>query len=113
VSTEKIRKLRVFQPGEYISLDYQKQEAIRLAVRKNEPNALPAIGFESLPVDHGEPLQIELASFFHCVRSRDRPLVDGFQASEALALAEAITAKMKEHGELVAETLKRSGPNAL
>src|SRR5579875_437466 len=31
VSTEKIRKLRLFQPGEYISLDYQRQEAIRLA----------------------------------------------------------------------------------
>jgi predicted dehydrogenase len=112
VSTEKVRKLRVFQPGEYISLDYQKQEAIRLAIRKNEPNALPAIGFESLPVDRGEPLQIELASFFQSVRTGSRPRVDGFQASEALGLAEAITAKMKEHGDLVAETLRHHAPPA-
>ena len=112
VSTEKVRKLRVFQPGEYISIDYQKQEAIRLAIRKNEPDTLPGIGFESLPVEHGEPLQIELASFFQCVRGRSKPRVDAFQASEALALAEAITAKIKEHAELVAATLKRHGAHA-
>lgn len=37
VSTEKVRKLRLFQPGEYISLDYQRQDAFRVAIRKNEP----------------------------------------------------------------------------
>src|SRR5436305_10244337 len=42
ISTEKIRKLRLFQPGEYISLDYQRQDAIRVAICKNEPN--PAQG---------------------------------------------------------------------
>jgi predicted dehydrogenase len=107
VSTEKIRKLRIFQPGEYISVDYQKQEAVRLAICKNEPNSTPQIGFESLTVEHGEPLHIELASFFQSVRTRSKPRVDAFQASRALELAEAITAKIKEHGDLVAETVRR------
>ena len=106
VSTEKIRKLRVFQPGEYISLDYHRQEALRLAIRKNEPN-LPEIGFESLKVERGEPLQLELAAFFHSVRTRSKPRVDGFQASSALALAQDILAKIKEHADLVAETIRR------
>jgi predicted dehydrogenase len=106
VSTEKIRKLRVFQPGEYISLDYHKQEAVRLAIRKNEPK-LPEIGFESLNVEHGEPLQLELAAFFEAVRTRNRSRVDGFQASTALAAAEDIAAKIKEHAELVAETIRQ------
>ncbi|MBV8816801.1 MAG: Gfo/Idh/MocA family oxidoreductase [Acidobacteriaceae bacterium] len=106
VSTEKIRKLRIFQPGEYISLDYHRQEALRLAIRKNEPN-LPEIGFESLKVDRGEPLQLELASFFDSVRTRSKPRVDGFQASSALALAQDILAKIEEHAHLVAETIRR------
>lgn len=106
VSTEKIRKLRVFQPGEYISVDYHRQEAVRLAIRKNEPNS-PEIGFESLRADPGEPLQLELAAFFNSVRTRKKPRVDGFQASTALAVAEDILAKIKEHADLVAETILR------
>jgi predicted dehydrogenase len=107
VSTEKIRKLRVFQPGEYISLDYHKQQAIRLAVIEGQPVSSPQIGFELLNVEHGEPLQIELNAFFHCVRTRSSPLVDGYQAAAALGVAEAILAKIKEHTELVAETISR------
>lgn len=107
VSTEKVRKLRLFQPGEYISIDYQKQEAIRLAIRQNEASPMPGIGFESLKVEHGEPLQLELAAFFDCVRTRQKPHVDGLQASAALRLAEDIAGKIKEHTQLVAQTIRR------
>jgi predicted dehydrogenase len=123
VSTEKIRKLRLFQPGEYISLDYQRQDALRVAIRKNEPNPAwgefvrqnaPPAGFVPqfdhghLPVEHGEPLQLELAAFFTAVRDRSHPRVDGFQAACTLRVAEAILAKINEHAHLVAETLHRS-----
>lgn len=106
VSTETVRKLRLFQPGQYISLDYKRQDALQIAVLRNEPNP----GFVSqnrLPVQHGEPLQLELAAFFTAVRDRSRPRVDAFQASNALRLAEAILAKIKEHADLVAETIRR------
>jgi predicted dehydrogenase len=109
VSTEKVRKLRVFQPGEYISVDYGRQDAVRLAVRKNEPN----VGFESqidyrpLPVTPGEPLKLELESFFQAVRTRTQPVVTAAAATDALRLAESILAKIREHGELVSETIRR------
>ncbi len=105
VSTEKVRKLRLFQPGEYISVDYQRQDALRVAIRKNEPNE-PPIGFESLKVDRGEPLELELKAFFASVRDRSRPRVDGFEAANALRLAEGILGKIKEHADLVQETLR-------
>lgn len=103
VSTEKVRKLRLFQPGEYISVDYQRQEALVLRIRKNEP-----IGFVSqkLPVQAAEPLELELKAFFKAVRDRSRPKVDGFQATEALRLAESILDKIKEHADLVSDTLR-------
>jgi predicted dehydrogenase len=109
VSTEKVRKLRLFQPGEYISVDYQRQEAIRLAIRKNEPKeGVPPIGFDSLKTVPGEPLKLELESFFDAVRKRSQPKVNGIQATNALRVAEAILAKIKEHADLVAETVRRS-----
>jgi len=103
VSTEKVRKLRLFQPGEYISLDYQRQDALRVAVR-NEPK----IGFESLPVTPGEPLELELRAFFAAVRERSQPKVDAFQATSALRVAEAILDKIKEHSYLVTDTVRRA-----
>jgi len=130
VSTEQVRKLRLFQPGEYISLDYQRQDAVRLAIRKNEPkeefvrqkdtNAppvssssgfvsqnAPQIDYDALPVTQGEPLRLELEAFFACVRDRSKPRVDGFEAVNALRLAELILAKIEKHAELVAETIRR------
>ena len=107
VSTEKIRKLRLFQPGQYISVDYARQDASSFAVAPNSGSTLPDIGFTALPVEKGEPLQREISAFFDAVRFRSRPIVDGVQATEALRLAEAILAKIEEHGDLVAETVRR------
>ncbi len=107
VSTERVRKLRLFQPGEYISLDYQRREALKLAVKPVSHSATPQIDFEPLPVQKEEPLRLELESFFDAVRNRTPVRVDGLQASNALRVAEAILDKIKEHMDLVAETLRR------
>ena len=110
VSTEQVRKLRLFQPGEYISVDYGRQEAIRLAVA---PNKESPISFEPLFVQKAEPLRLELESFFHCVRTRSRPRMDGFQATDALRVAESILDKIAKHAEVVANTIRRAGQSSL
>jgi predicted dehydrogenase len=116
VSTEQVRKLRLFQPGEYISVDYHRQDANRLSVTQTQRvgpsapanNAVPKIGFESLAVEKSEPLKLELEAFFDSVRSRSRPRVGGLQGSQALRVAESILDKIKEHADLVAETIRRA-----
>lgn len=101
VSTEKVRKLRLFQPSEYISLDYQRQDAVRVAV-----SGAGQIGFEQLAVAAGEPLQLELAAFVQAVKERSKPRVDGEQAAQALRLAEGILDKIEEHAGIVSQTLR-------
>jgi predicted dehydrogenase len=110
VSTETVRKLRLFQPGQYISLDYQRQDALAFSVDATSVSAgpLPQIGFKALAVERAEPLLLELESFIAAVRSRSRPRVDAFQATNALRLAEAILGKIEEHADLVAQTLQRA-----
>jgi len=102
ISADQVRKLRLFQPGEYVSLDYQRQDAVRFAIRKNEAK----IGFESLAVSTAEPLALELAAFFGCVRHRTVPRVDAFQAAKVLHVAESILAKIKEHADLVSKAIR-------
>jgi predicted dehydrogenase len=107
VSVEQVRKMRVFQPGAYISLDYQRQDATRFSVGPPpEPGSLPKIGFEQLKVDRVEPLESELLAFCEAVRQRTRPRVDGWQGARALRLAEAILDKIKEHAEIAAATIR-------
>lgn len=106
VSVEQVRKLRLFQPGEYISLDYHRQDATRFSVGAAESGALPKIGFEQLNVERVEPLEAELLSFCHAVRERTRPRVDAWQGARALHLAEAILDKIEEHAEIVSATIR-------
>jgi predicted dehydrogenase len=122
VSTEQVRKLRVFQPGQYLSIDYKRQELAKASILPNElktdgpadgsvlPNE-PKNGFvfSKEVVEHAEPLQSELQAFVQAVRSRSRPKVDGFQATRALQLAEKILATIEEHAHTVSKTIERAG----
>jgi predicted dehydrogenase len=98
VSTERIRKLRVFQPGEYISLDYSRQDGSRISVDANRQ-----ISFAPLPVVKAEPLKTELEDFAVCIRTRRTPTVTGEQALAALTVACDILDRIEEHSRLVAQ----------
>jgi predicted dehydrogenase len=80
-------------------------------VRKTEPETglQSQIDYRPLPVTPGEPLKLELQSFFDAVRERSQPVVTAQAATEALVLAESILAKIREHGNLVAETIRQQG----
>ena len=101
VSTERVRKLRLFQPHQYISLDYQKQEAVAFTVSGSQQ-----IGFQPLSVAKDEPLRLEIESFLEAVRNRSRPLVSGEEGLRALDVGLAILGKIKEHAKLVEQQIK-------
>jgi predicted dehydrogenase len=100
VSTERVRKLRLFQPSEYISLDYSRQDGARFRVK-------PPMGidFAPLAVVKDEPLRLELENFFESIATRRPPRVTGEQALAALEVAMEILTKIEEHAALVAKNL--------
>jgi predicted dehydrogenase len=112
VSTERVRKLRLFQPHEYISLDYSRQDVVRFQVKPAQGSA-PAIAFAPLAVKKDEPLRLELEDFFDCTVTRRAPRVTGEQALAALEVATAIVDKIEVHSRLVAETLASHGSGEL
>src|ERR1700682_428125 len=85
VSTERVRKMRFFQQHEYISLDYARRDALRIAVKK--PGPQPEFGFEKLNAPAVEPLHAELEAFVDAVRSRTEPRTNGAAGGAALDLA--------------------------
>ena len=101
VSTERVRKLRFFQPHQYISIDYARQDLIVIDVDpKAAPNpaGLPAgLALSKPEVQPGEPLLLEIESFLECVRTRATPHVCALDGQAALALALDINAAIAEH----------------
>ena len=113
VSTERVRKLRVFQPHEYISLDYSRQDGARLQVEPaSVEGAMPSIGFSALTVQKDEPLRLELDSFFDSIIERKAPRVTGEDGLRALEVACAILDKIEEHRTLVGQRVNLDGVNA-
>jgi predicted dehydrogenase len=117
VSTERVRKLRFFQPHQYLSLDFARQDLLMIdvtAAAGMDPAKLAALAqmaqqagqhpsaglsLKKVQVELGEPLRLEIASFLNSVRTRSTPLVSGEDGRAALALALEINRAIAAHSE--------------
>jgi predicted dehydrogenase len=123
VSTERVRKLRFFQPHQYLSLDFARQDLLMIDVTAAskfipanpnpaqiaameqmlaaaaQPGQHPSAGLslKKIPVEQGEPLRLEIASFLNSVRTRTTPQVTAEQGRAALALALEINEAIATH----------------
>jgi predicted dehydrogenase len=127
VSTELVRKLRFFEPRQYVSIDYARRDvlvirvgsegglpaelAAALAAGKLDAAALaqlaargpaaatPGFKFIKPEIAPGEPLRLEILSFLESVRTRRPPKVTPRQGRAALELALEIQATMAAHAQ--------------
>lgn len=99
VAGERLRKLRVFQPHEYYSLDYAEQSVgmCKLVPVPGAPR--PDIVATPLEITKREPLRGEIEAFLTAVRTRTVPLVTGYDGRRALALAVAVLERIREHSQ--------------
>lgn len=110
VSTERIRKLRFFQPHQYISVDYARQDVISISVDQRAAAALlsgqtpevalgpaPGIALEKPKVEAREPLRAEIEAFLFAVRTRAAPAVSLEDGRKALKLGLEINAAIAVH----------------
>jgi predicted dehydrogenase len=106
VSTERVRKLRFFQPKQYISIDYGRQDVLVFTLGEEgknlgTPSVNPQIKVAKPSITAEEPLHAELKSFLDAVRHRSRPVVTLEEGRRALAVALDIVAAIEQHGERV------------
>jgi predicted dehydrogenase len=99
VSTERVRKLRLFQPQQYLSLDYGRQDLAVFSVTGGQ------IGFEQAAVSKAEPLKMQLDAFLDSVETRKSPKTSARAARQSLGAALEILDKIKEHSGVVSQTL--------
>ena len=101
VSTEKVRKLRFFQPSEYISVDYSRQDVVVVSVGSANGGSTPIILPRKIELPKVEPLKAEIRSFLQTTRTRNRPVVTGEESKKALELAQQVVEGIREHASAV------------
>ncbi len=128
VSTEQVRKLRLFQPRQYLSLDFARQDLLAIDVATAAPvpqppasGAVPPAGelpcpedgltapatphpspgltFHSVEIEKAEPLRLELEDFLRAVRTRTPPRVPGTAGRAALDLALQVNEEIAAHAQ--------------
>jgi len=120
VSFEPMRRIRLFSENSYISLDYQKQEA--LIYKKSPQLTLKSIDTESkglstitdlknfsfgdmlkierIKMNNQEPLRKELESFIDCVKNGKQPVVSGEDGIKAIKAATIINEEIDKNLKL-------------
>ena len=119
VSTEQVRKVRLFQPHQYLSLDFARQELLSIDVDPaaaflSRSNPAPAttgsaeaalqhpsagLNLQKFDLPRAEPLRLELEDFLRAIRTRTAPRVTGEAGRAALSLALEINREIKEHAQ--------------
>lgn len=121
VSTERVRKLRFFQPHQYVSLDFARQDLLLIDVTEaaslaatlspaelaalaaaaqagnGETHPTPGLSLRKLPVEPGEPLRLEIQAFLHAAATGTQPAVTAEAGRAALALALSIDDAIRTH----------------
>ena len=120
VSFEPMRRIRLFSENSYISLDYQKQEA--LIYKKSPKLTLKSIDtgnkgvsnitdlknfsfgdmlkIERIKMDNQEPLRKELESFIDCIKNGKQPVVSGEEGINAIKIAALIREEIDKNLKL-------------
>jgi predicted dehydrogenase len=97
VGTEKIRKMRFFQPHDYVAVDYVTNHASISSLAPPTQGPWPGVHTQILEVKNVEPLRAELDSFIQAAINGSEPVVSGEDGRRALALAQRTLEQIRLH----------------
>ena len=100
VSSKTLRKIRVFQPDAYLSVNCLKRKisVIRLDVEVKDLNNFPQLTAETTDFPGRDPLADEISSFVNAVINRSEPVVSGEDGRRALKVALGIIGQIERGG---------------
>ncbi|HYJ88193.1 MAG TPA: Gfo/Idh/MocA family oxidoreductase [Pyrinomonadaceae bacterium] len=98
VGTEKIRKMRFFQPHDYVAVDYAtKRASISSLAPPGADGGWPGVHVKNLDVIDVEPLRAEILALIEAARDGQPSPVSGLEGRNALALALRALKRIEEH----------------
>ncbi|HEY9159801.1 MAG TPA: Gfo/Idh/MocA family oxidoreductase [Desulfomonilia bacterium] len=89
ISADVMRKIRIFQPDAYISIDYAKNAVDIFTLSQDKK-----IGHKRLEMSESDALKSEIRSFIDAVKGKSKVVVDGIAGLNAIKVAHMIRQNM-------------------
>ncbi len=107
ISMDNMRRMRIFQPGKYLSVDFSKKEVMAIKLKQGSTNDHPLPDISKYGFTSQDVLELELTDFVSNVRSRTKPTVSGQEGRRALDVALLVIKQIKENQDKVAHLLHK------
>jgi predicted dehydrogenase len=108
ISLDNVRKMRIFQPGRYLAVDFGKKEVMTVRL-KQESGGIPLPDISKHGFKEQDVLELELREFVENVRLRRKPTVSGQEGRRALEIALNVIQQIKENQSRFAHLLSTEG----
>ncbi|WP_417913545.1 Gfo/Idh/MocA family oxidoreductase [Candidatus Electronema sp. JM] len=109
ISLENVRKMRIFQPGRYLAVDFSKKEVTAVRLKSGSEGGIPLPDISRHAFQEQDVLELELREFVANVQKRRSPTVSGLEGRRALELALAVISQIKENQGKFAHLLGTEG----
>lgn len=101
VSRSNERKMRIFQPGSYITVDFGNRKVMTIQLSEElQENGMPKQIVDLKSFQDGDALLAEITDFTGHVKDRSKPAVSGVEGRRALEVALQVMHQIKEHQKL-------------
>jgi predicted dehydrogenase len=99
ISMENIRRMRIFQPGKYLSVDFSKKEVMAIKLKQGTQGDVPLPDVSRHGFSDQDVLEMEIREFIENIRHRRNPTVSGREGRRALAVALSVISQIQENQE--------------
>ncbi len=102
ISRTNTRRMRIFQPGSFINVDFANRKVMTLHLKKGEfrSNGMPKQDVTVRSFPDSDALNAEILHFVENVKNRTVPLVSGNEGRRALDVALQVIRQIQDHQKL-------------
>lgn len=101
VARASIRKMRVFQPGSYLTVDFAKKKILTIQLLDEVlPSGMLRQDIKVASFGEGDALKSEIEHFLDHIGSRIQPAVSGREGRRALEIALQVMDQIKKHQQM-------------
>ena len=107
ISMDNMRRMRIFQPGKYLSVDFSKKEVMSIKLKQGQTGGIPLPDVAKHGFTEQDVLELELKEFISNIRNRNKPTVSGREGRRALDVALRVIKQIKLNQDKVAHLLSQ------
>lgn len=113
ISMDNMRRMRIFQPGRYISVDFGKKEVMSIQLKKETAAPFPQPDIHKYGFSEQDALEQELLDFINNIQQRSKPMVSGVEGRMALHVALQVVDHINSNRKQIEHLLVQNGSSPL